>query len=86
MSTGPLKVRRTWLTVCRLPNASETERRKTSGGCDTVITDEPVTPSNEAKIDDSPAATAVTRPAELAIATPVDDDSHDTWLVRSTVV
>ena len=52
----------------------------------TVSTEEPVTPWNEATIDDWPEATAVTMPVEVTVATPGADDAHDTWFVRSSVV
>ena len=91
MLTTPLNVTRIWLTLCRLPNTSVTELRVTSGGStgmvsETVSNEEPVTPWNEATIDDWPGAIGVTNPVALMMATPGTDDDHDTWFVRSTVV
>jgi len=52
----------------------------------TVNWDELLTPLNDAVIVVVPAATPVTRPAELIVATAVLEEVQLTWLVKLCVV
>src|SRR5207237_3223347 len=53
-----------------------------SGGACTVSSVEPRTPLSAAEMFAAPAETAVARPFELIVATPVLDEPHPTCVVR----